>query len=196
MSDQTFSIALIGGICAGKSIFARHFSDLGVHVISADQFAKQLWSDELIKELIQDLFFCSAEAFSLSYVRQVVLQDEAKRKTLEKLLHPIILQRIASSIHSTKTPYCIVEMPLFVEINCPIKFDRVLLIDVPERLQMQRLMARDLSKEEAKQFLSIQAMREHRYKVAHEVIWNTIAKQHICEVVSRLDRHYQLLSAN
>ena len=196
MSDRTFSIALIGGICAGKSIFAQHFSDLGAHVISADQFAKQLWNDKLIAAQIRDLFICPSEEFSLSYVRQAILQEESKRKSLERLLHPMILKQVAASIKNTQGPYCIVEMPLYVEINCAINFDRVLLIDVPEHLQIQRMLERDLSEEQARQFLSIQSMREQRYKVAHEVILNTIAKQHIEKAVTRLDRHYQLLSAN
>jgi len=129
MSDRTFSIALIGGICAGKSIFARNFSDLGAQVISADQFVKQLWSDQSIQAQVQDLFACPAETFSLSYVRQVILQDPSKRRELEMLLHPIIFEQVEAHINNSQATYCLVEMPLYVEINCPIKFDRVLLIE-------------------------------------------------------------------
>lgn len=45
MGKKTFSIALIGGICSGKTQFLNAFSELGVYVLSADECVKTLLED-------------------------------------------------------------------------------------------------------------------------------------------------------
>lgn len=196
MIDKTFSVAVIGGICTGKSAFSENFSAFGAEVLSADRFVHQLLGQEVYQAQIRELFQMPSKTdFSLSYVRQSMLEDKNKRTQLEQLLHPEVTNRIEEKIKKSSARYCVVEMPLYVEINCPLSFDRVLLIDVPENLQIERLKNRKITESQAKEFISIQSIKKDRYHVAHEIIWNTIAYENITNVVKRLHMHYQTLSA-
>ena len=197
MFKKTFSIALIGGICSGKTEFLKAFSDFGAQVLSADDCVKNLWQDASIEKELRRVFELPSHLpFSLSYIRGQMLQDAKKRLALENILHPKVFAAISRSIERCKENYMVVEMPLFVEINCPIHFDRVLLIDVPESVQIRRLEERSLPYVQAKEFISIQATHEQRFKVAQEVIRNTVAKALVPKIVQKLHTHYQQLSGN
>ena len=197
MSQKTFSIALIGGICAGKTQFLNAFAKLGVDVLSADDCVRQLLQSTEIEKKVRKVFELPDDLlFSLSYIRGQMLQDDKKRWMLEDILHTKVFELIKQSIDQCENHYMVVEMPLFVEVKCPIQFDRVLLIDAPESVQMDRLQKRSLPHLQAKEFLSIQATHEERLKVAQEVIRNTVAKSLIPVIVQKLHAHYQQLSGN
>ena len=196
MKNNVYSVALIGGVCTGKSSFCRLFKDYDVTVISADEIVKELYQDPGSQQAIAELFQQDPSSeLSLSHIRAAILSDEKLRGQLEAILHPRVFTEIAKRMSAVTTPYCVVEMPLYVEINCPLTFDRVLLIDAPENIQLDRLALRDFDLSEAKALISIQSTKDKRYRVADEVIWNTVDKRFLPNIVERLHQHYCVLSA-
>ena len=140
-----YAVALTGGIATGKSSVARMFEADGYRVIDADKVAHAVLEDQ--KEKIAEMF---GEAMvKEGYVDRkalgaVVFADPLKRKKLEQLLHPLIYEEIeaqAKTEDAKRKPY-IVDIPLFFEgKRYPVA--RSLVVYAPQKLQIERAVARD-----------------------------------------------------
>ena len=83
-------------------------------------------------------------------LRSLVFADDAKRRTLEAILHPLIRERTRAKLAAIEAPYALVAVPLLVETSFGELVDRILVVDCPESMQLERLMRRDaIPKEEA-----------------------------------------------
>ncbi len=171
-------VGLTGGVGSGKSTAARFFSELNVHIIDADHIAKDLVNEPAINANIIAHFgppICDAHGQLNRYkLRQLIFSDAAQRLWLDNLLHPQIYTRIKELIQHSSSPYIIVVIPLLVETFQEGLFNRILVIDAPESLQINRVIERDgVDLEEAKMILAAQANRNTRLRLADDVIENT-----------------------
>jgi dephospho-CoA kinase len=128
-----------------------------------------------------------------------VFANPPDREFLDRTLHPLIReksdQRIAV-LRQEGHPYAIYAVPLLVETKQQERFDRIVVVDVPEPLQLQRLLARDGSTEaEAKGILAAQASREDRLAVADDVIDNAGTVEQTRMQVAALHRKYTAADA-
>ena len=95
-------------------------------------------------------------------------------------------------IDQASGPYALVAIPLLVENNMQEEVDRVLVIDVPEELQIQRAMQRDGNKRsQIEAILASQASREQRLQAADDVLENTKSLEDLQKAVARLDEKYR-----
>ena len=107
-------------------------------------------------------------------MRQQVFANPALRQQLEAILHPLIRAGTQEKIDAAGYPYCLVCIPLLVERGGVNRVDRVLVIDVPEAVQIARVIARDeLTASEAAAIMQSQASREQRAAVANDVLENS-----------------------
>ena len=172
--SKPWILGLTGGIGSGKSAVAQHFIDLGIHLVDADHAAR--WVVEpgrpalaKIAERFGPQVLQADGSLDRTALRQLVFQDEAQRRWLEGLLHPLIFQEIAQYLARAESPYAILVSPLLVESGQHRITQRVLVVDAPEQLQLQRSMARDNSSEEQiRAILKAQTSREERLRHAHE----------------------------
>ncbi|MGE4406578.1 dephospho-CoA kinase [Pseudomonas sp.] len=192
-------LGLTGGIGSGKTAVADHFASLGVHVVDADQAAR--WVVEPGRPALRQIAEHFGEGILLpngeldrAALRERVFRSPEERKWLEQLLHPLIRAEIARHLALAESPYAIMVSPLLVESGQYRQVDRVLVVDVPEALQIQRTIGRDQAGEEqVRAILKVQAGREERLRHADDVLLNDRDFSWLKSEVERLHRFYLTL---
>jgi dephospho-CoA kinase len=201
MSARPFRVALTGGIASGKSTVAGLFAALGVPVIDTDVIARE------VVEPGQQALTQVAEAFGADVLdadgrldrkrmRERIFADADARRRLEAILHPAIRAEMERQSQAAGGPYQVLVIPLLAEGGRRDHVDRVLLVDVPEELQIQRVMWRDgVSHDEAQASLNAQATRAQRLAMADDVLRNTGRVDDLREQVARLHQQFLRLAA-
>jgi len=194
-------IGLTGGIASGKSTVEQRFIELGIPVINADD------SSRAVVERGQPGLAAVVARFGAGILtpegdldrralRSLIFSDAARRKELEAILHPLIRDDIDRRSAEATGPYVILSIPLLVEGNGRGRWDRVLVVDTDESLQLARLMSRDaVSEAEARATLAAQASRAERLAAADDVLENAGTVADLRHAVDRLHRRYLDLSA-
>lgn len=196
-------IALTGGVAAGKTAVARRFEALGVPVHDADVAAREVIEPGTAGlAAVVDTFGAGVldEAGRLDRpaMRQRVFADPAARKMLEAIIHPLVRQWLHQRALAELAPYCLLAIPLLAEnIEHYRWIDRVLLVDVPEPIQIARLIARDgVDETLAALMLAHQATRAERLALADDVIENSGNESALDDAVAELHRRYLELAAS
>lgn len=191
-----FAVGLTGGIGSGKSTVADLFAELGVAVIDTDVIAHQLTAPggealAAIRALFPETMG-QGDVLDRAALRRIVFGDAAARKQLETILHPRIRREVGRALSGIQTPYALIVIPLLVETGAYTDMlNRILVVDCPETLQIERVMARSaLSREEVAAILSVQAGRAQRVERAHDVILNTLPLGALRAEVAALHQHY------
>lgn len=200
MRHLPLTVGLTGGIASGKSTVSELFAQLGIPVLDADQLAHALVHpgqpalDEIIAQFGKEFLTADGELHRAK-LREMVFSDSSQRLRLEAILHPRILQRMQQDIAKLcDFPYCILSIPLLLEKNQQYTLERVLVVDCPLPLQIQRLKSRSqLSDELSAQILAAQLDRDTRLSLADEVIDNQYGPDHLIPQVLALDRFYRQL---
>lgn len=197
---MTYVVGLTGGIGSGKSAVSERFAALGIKVVDADVASR------VVVEPGQPALLRIAEHFGAELItaegsldraalRAKVFADEGERRWLEQLLHPLINAYIKSELDSAESPYAMLAHPILVETGQTRICNRVLVVDVPEEVQLQRTMARDNnSEEQVRNIMSAQATREQRLAAADDVIVNDQDLEHLDREVARLHAEYLRLA--
>ncbi|MDH0097395.1 dephospho-CoA kinase [Ectopseudomonas hydrolytica] len=192
-------LGLTGGIGSGKSAVAQGFIDRGVHVVDADHAAR--WVVEpgrpALAKIVEHFgtgVLQTDGQLDRGALRKLVFADAEQRRWLESLLHPLIGQEIAQVLARAESPYAILVSPLLIESGQRHLTQRVLVVDTPVELQVQRTVARDQSTEEqVRAILQAQASREERLRHAHDVLVNDRDMAWLDAEVGRLHSFYLTL---
>ena len=193
---MSFVVGLTGGIGSGKSAAAAEFERLGATVVDTDAIAHQLTQaggaaiPELERMFGRDAI-TKRGAMDRDKMRARVFADPAAKKALEALLHPMIRDESRRLIAGARGPYVIHVVPLLVESpDYRSRVDRVLVIDAPEELQVERVRSRGLSEAEVRAIVATQATRAQRLAAADDVIENRGTIEALREQVAALHRRY------
>jgi len=194
-------IGLTGGIASGKSTVAGLFADRGVTVLDTDRIAREVVEPgqpalaALVQALGSDILARDGR-LDRARLRRRIFADAATRRTVEDILHPAILQELGRQSLAAPGPYQILVIPLLVEGDRAGLVDRVLVVDCPEELQIERLMSRDgETREGALAMLAAQVSRQVRLAAADDVIVNDGPAADLAARVASLDRKYRELAA-
>ncbi len=189
------TVGLTGGAASGKSTAAQAFRALGAALLNADEVAREVVARgtpalERIKSEFGAAFLKDGE-LDRPKMRQHVFADPAARRALERITHPAIRERLAAWRDAQTGPYCILDVSILIEAGMDVLVDRILVIDAPEDLQIERLRQRDrISDELARQMLAAQATREQRLARADDRVLNTRTVPELCAAVGRLHEFY------
>jgi len=198
---HTLVVGLTGGIGSGKSAVSAAFEKRGVPVIDTDQLARDLVNPD--QPALQEIVAafgpdCLTQSGNLdrSYLRKTVFADPPTRVRLEGILHPRIQRAVKDQLAAISAPYCLVVVPLLAETEqLRALMDRILVVDVPENLQIQRVMARDgVGKEHVQRILSAQTTPTQRLVLANDVIRNDCSLEDLDVAVAALHEKYLSLS--
>lgn len=195
-------IALTGGIGSGKSTVAAAFAQRGVLISDADQISHQLTAaGGAAMAEIRTLFGASAclpnGALNRDWMRDYVFSDAQARAKLEAILHPRICQHMLAETAQIPGPYSLLVIPLLFETGQRQLVDRVLVVDVPETVQIERVRARDgLDDTTIARILASQVSRAQRLAGADDVIDNAGAPQALDAQVATLHQRYAALSCS
>ncbi len=196
-----YAVALTGGIASGKSEIERRFAALGAEVVDADSIARELV--EPGQPALHEIVFLFGETMlgedgTLDRVamRARVFDNTEARKQLEAILHPRIRRTMKERAISAVADYALLSIPLLVESGGAYEWiDRVLVVDVPLDLQLQRLLLRPgIDAALAESILASQTSREKRLAIADDVIENSGSFAALDAQVERLHRRYRDLA--
>ena len=196
-----FTVGLTGGVGSGKSTVAALFAELGVPVIDTDVIARQLTAPggpalPAIREAFGASVMQADGSLDRAALRRRVFADAATRRQLEAILHPRIRQEVGRALADLHASYALVVIPLLVETGAyGDVLNRVLVVDCPESLQIERVMTRSgLAREEAEAILAAQAGRQARLANADDVIDNATSMAGLQAAVASLHARYQALA--
>jgi dephospho-CoA kinase len=196
-------IGLTGGIGSGKSAAADEFARLGAAVVDTDEIAHRLTGPQgaampHIKSLFGDAFVAASGALDREAMRRRVFSDPAAKQALEGLLHPMIRAESERRIAEASGPYVVHVVPLLVEsTDYRSRVDRVLVVDAPEKTQVERVCARSrLEAAEVRAIMRSQASRAERLAAADDVIDNGGTLQALRAQVALLHQKYVQLAKN
>jgi len=153
-------IGLIGAIGAGKSTAAKVLAGLGGDVVDCDALGHAAINrSEVLAELVKRWGPGVANADGSANRRAVagiVFHVRTELKWLESQLFPIIGGMALERIQGCKAPFLVLDAAMLIEADWRQMCDRVLFIDAPRDMRVQRVATRgwsdnDLAEREASQ---------------------------------------------
>lgn len=174
-------VAITGGIAEGKSTVLRWFEEWGARGISLDRIARALSAPE------EPLWRAIVAAFGQEYLLpdgelnrrrlgEAIFADASLRQRLNRVSHPLILQRMHLEIENVRynepDALVAVEVPLLIECALYLAFDRVVVVEAGESVQIARLITGGLSEAEAIRRLASQMPTRVKRIFADWVVWN------------------------
>ena len=195
MSD--YVVGLTGGIGSGKTTVANIFHELGVQSVDADLVAREVVMpgepalDAIVQHFGQAILHPDGQ-LDRAALRARIFANEAEKQWLNQLLHPQIRQRLLQQLQTCTTSYALLIAPLLLENKLQIYTDRVLVVDIPEDLQLSRTVQRDqVTAEQVRNILSSQLARAERLAQADDILLNTIPVSELKPQIQQLHLSYQ-----
>ena len=195
---MTLVVGLTGSIATGKSTISNMFKDAGFPVIDADAIAREVVKPgetafEKIKAHFGDEVIAGDGTLDRKRLGNIVFNDDQKPTELNQIIHPEIRKKMLTQrddLINKNVPLVVMDIPLLFESRLFDYVDRILVVYIPEKLQLERLMARDGStKEEAQSRVDAQISVEKKREKADAIINNsgTIeqSKQQLSDILSR-----------
>lgn len=198
-----FIVGLTGGIGSGKSAAARVFESLGASVVDTDAIAHELTAPggaaiAPIRAAFGAQYITADGALDRARMRELVFADADKKRELEAIQHPLIRERSRLLAEAAGGAYVVLMVPLLIESrDYRMRYQRVLVVDCPEQMQVARAMARSaLSADQVRAIMASQATRSARIEAADDVIDNSGDVAYLERQVAALDRRYLQLAAD
>lgn len=208
---MTLTIGLTGGIGSGKSAASEWFCQQGIDIIDADVIAHAITDkgspvlDEL-SSAFGDWVINADGTYNRPAMRTHILDNPSAIHRLNAITHPYIQTQIKTALACSTSIYRILAVPLLVEgmtksPNLAELCDRILVVDVPESLQIERASQRDahkLSHQDAQEYIKTiiakQAHRTQRLAVADDVVDNSQSLAHLHTQLQALHAFYLQLA--
>ena len=195
-----YIIGLTGGLGSGKTTVGNCFSQLGINVINADIAARKV-VEKGSPALTQIVEFFGQQSLledgtlNRAFLREEIFNDTNKRQWIETLLHPLIQIWIKQALKNSSSAYTILESPLLLETDQHRLADRILVVDIPKELQIQRSAQRDGNdKQQIQAIMDTQLAREQRLKQADDIIDNSKPLDGLPSKVEALHQTYLKLA--
>ena len=144
---MTLKIGLTGGIGSGKTTVSHVFHKLGIPVFNSDLHAKELLEDEetkrtIVKNFGEDILDIK-QSINKHKLSKIIFSDKNKLKFINQLIHPLVKKEFEKWVLLQNTPYVIKEYALLFQSNSDRKLDKVILVQSPLDLRIQRVKKRD-----------------------------------------------------
>jgi dephospho-CoA kinase len=164
-------LGLTGGIASGKSTVSKKLKELGSYIIDADKISREVSdSTEILKKLEENfgLQIIDSGHLDRKKLRELVFEKKEKRELLNSIMHPIIEKKIVKEIEENKKEKLIIlDVPLLYETKLEYLCDKVLVVSVDEKIQIERLKVRDkIEKKMAKKIINTQMPLTEKLKKA------------------------------
>lgn len=192
---------LTGGIASGKTVVSDLFARLGAPVVDTDLIAHEIVQPGMpalqkIRLEFGDEYLDDSGRLNRRKMRDAIFSDPGQKARLEAILHPLIAEEALRRVADADFPYCLLVIPLYTESARWSWIDRVLVVDVPESIQVERVMDRDrISRHQAEAILESQAKRAERLALADDVIENHGTLENLQVQVEALHIEYLVLAA-
>ncbi|WP_339668741.1 dephospho-CoA kinase [Dasania marina] len=199
-TSRPLIIGLTGGIGSGKTAASDYFKQLGIDIVDADEVARLVVANgspalARISEHFGSSILRPDGGLNRAQLRDIIFQNPEQKTWLEQLLHPLIRLSITEQLANASSPYTIFVSPLLLETDQQQLCDRILVIDVPAALQLQRASNRDNNNsEQIQRIIDSQIPRQERLKLADDVIDNSDDVAALQQKIDTLHAKYLTLS--
>ena len=200
---MNFVVGITGGIGSGKSAVTSRLEQHGITVVDADVVAREVVEPgtpvlAAIAEHFGEHILQPNGALDRAALRKIVFETPAEREWLESVTHPAIREAIAAQLTAATSPYVVLSSPLLLEAGQSAFAQHVVVVDVPEEVQLSRTCARDNNDEAlVRNIMAAQLPRVERCARADEVIDNNGSLEALQQRVDALhDRLLVLASAS
>jgi dephospho-CoA kinase len=189
-------IGVTGGIGSGKSAVTDRFEALDITVVDADRVARIIVEPgqpalEKIAEHFGAEILLADGLLDRAALRAKVFSEPQERLWLEALTHPLIGEEILAQLNSSRSPYAILSSPLLLETNQKSLVDLVIVVDVPEQVQLDRTVQRDNNDaDQVRRIMAAQMSRPKRLELAGIVIDNSGSLDELDGVVKDLHEKF------
>lgn len=184
-------IGLTGGVGSGKSTVAEMLRELGAEVVDADEASHAAYEpgspgfEAVVREFGDE--YVSDGRIDRARLGEVVFSDPDARLRLNAIVHPLVrelmAQRTAEAVERG-AEVVVQDVPLLFENGLERLFSSVVLVYVPEEVQMERLVSgRGFTRERAQAMVATQMPIEDKRGRAHHVINNSGTREETQEQV-------------
>ena len=183
-------IGILGGIGSGKSTIAAEFAKLGCKVIDADRIAHELLEESPVREKVVSLFgqavLDSSGKIDRRKLAEIVFADDNMLASLNRIIHPLVLQRtqelIEQSMTQNQVKAIVLDMPLLVEVGWHKRCDKLIFVNCEQNLRLERAKKKGFDKNQVKIRENFQISLDNKASFADNTIENNsdfsaIAKQ-------------------
>ena len=197
---MSYILGLTGGIGSGKTTVANLFAELGIELVDADLIAREIVQpgEPALQQIVEHFgatILQTDGSLDRAKLRQIIFATPAERSWLEQLTHPLIRQKIQQRLDQADSDYAILVSPLLLETDQHLLCDHILVIDLPETLQVARTVQRDgNSEEQVNAILKAQCSRTQRLEQGDSVIDNSQSPQTLKAQVKQLDLKFRALA--
>ena len=139
-------VGLTGGIASGKSTVSAILAELGAVIIDGDKLAREVVEPgthglaQVVEAFGPDILLPDG-GMDRAKVGQIVFNDEAKRKLLEGIVHPLVFERYAALEASAPQDGIVIhDIPLLAESGRADTFDAVIVVETPAEVQVERML--------------------------------------------------------
>lgn len=173
------TIGLTGGIASGKTLAANYLRQLGATIIDTDVIAREIvMSGSPVLAAIRDTFgegvMDSRGCLDRAALRRLIFDDEANRRRLNALTHPVIEERVRERLATASGDVAVLVVPLLVGSHLQTLCDEIWLLQATPSQQIERVMVRDnLTRKEAAAILAGQPTLAEYRAIADRVIDNS-----------------------
>ena len=195
-----FVVGITGGIGSGKTAVTDIFSTFGIDIVDADVAARVVVEPKTaaLRQIAQHFgpeIIQPDGTLDRAALRRIIFRDAAAKQWLEQLMHPLIGTEIRRQLDGAKSPYVIFVSPLMIEAKQNLFCDRLLVIDVPEEMQLQRTVTRDNNDAaQVQRIIASQASRTERLAHSDDIIENTGSLEQLRAQVEKKHQFYLALA--
>ncbi|MGL6114135.1 MAG: dephospho-CoA kinase [Cetobacterium sp.] len=178
-------IGLTGGIASGKSTVSDIFKNLGIKIYDGDIIAKNIMAkEEVILELKKNFgkdIFDNEGRLNRKKFKEIVFNNKEKLEILNGIVHPKVIKEFYNIKKETNTKDIVLfDVPLLFETGIDKLCDRVIVVDIDENIQIERIIARDeITIELAKKIIEKQMDRKIKISKADYIIENNGTKEEL-----------------
>lgn len=187
-------LGLTGGIGSGKSTVSKIFLSMGIKVFDADLIAKDILESEEVKEEIKKKLgknFIDSKNSSVNkeLLKKEVFNNPKKLKILNEIVHPKVIDEYRKKYleFRDKKEIVIFDVPLLFEVDLEKYCDKVIVVDIDSKIQIERIKSRDnIDINLIKKIIAAQMSREERNKKADIIIENNGSLEDLKEKVKKM----------
>ncbi len=191
-----FVVGITGGIGSGKTAVTNKLQSLGVTVVDADVVSREVVelgqpALKQIKDHFGETILLPDGNLDRAALRKIIFENPEERKWLEQLLHPLIYSEIQRQLNTATSEYVVLVSPLLIETGQKHLTNKILVVDTPEAMQLERASARDaVTTVQVKAIMKTQASREERNKIADDIIINDKDLSYLEQQTEMLHQRY------
>lgn len=196
-------VGITGGIGSGKSTICRIFQSIGIPVYYADDKAKYLMKTDAnliskIKDLLGNDVYDNENNLNTKRIAEIVFNDKKKLKQLNSIVHPAVgidANNWQKEMEKQGYHYTLKEAALLFESGSYKQLDKIIVVDAPEKLRIQRVMKRDqVSEQEVYNRIKNQWPQDKKNKLADFII-NNDGEESIIDQVVLINKELRKLSS-